>query len=376
MQLNPFIIAGKIPSEYFCDREEESRQLITNIKNQTNTVLISPRRVGKTGLVNFCFEKPEVAEEYITIAIDILHTTTLKEFILELGNAVYRCVAKRSDRMMKLFATTLRSLSAAFGYDPVFNTHTFDIKLGDITVPQYTLEEIFRYIEGAEKRCVIVIDEFQQITNYPEKNVEALLRSHIQRMTNANFIFAGSQRHIMGEMFQSSSRPFYMSTTLLSLAPIQLEVYVDFVKRHFRAARKDIDAVAIAQVYEVFDGVTFYLQRIMHDAFAVTSVGTTCSQEQVADLTERLIIENSSRLREQLAFISEQQKELLYAISDEGVAERLTSSEFIKRHRLKSASAVQSAMKKLLEYDIITEQERRYTIADPLLRLWLRRAKN
>ena len=140
MQLNPFIIAGKIPSEYFCDREEESRQLITNIKNQTNTVLISPRRVGKTGLVNFCFEKPEVAEEYITIAIDILHTTTLKEFILELGNAVYRCVAKRSDRMMKLFATTLRSLSAAFGYDPVFNTHTFDIKLGDITVPQYTLE--------------------------------------------------------------------------------------------------------------------------------------------------------------------------------------------------------------------------------------------
>ena len=376
MQLNPFIIAGKIPSEYFCDREEESRQLITNIKNQTNTVLISPRRVGKTGLVNFCFEKPEVAEEYITIAIDILHTTTLKEFILELGNAVYRCVAKRSDRMMKLFATTLRSRSAAFGYDPVFNTHTFDIKLGDITVPQYTLEEIFRYIEGAEKRCVIVIDEFQQITNYPEKNVEALLRSHIQRMTNANFIFAGSQRHIMGEMFQSSSRPFYMSTTLLSLAPIQLEVYVDFVKRHFRAARKDIDAVAIAQVYEVFDGVTFYLQRIMHDAFAVTSVGTTCSQEQVADLTERLIIENSSRLREQLAFISEQQKELLYAISDEGVAERLTSSEFIKRHRLKSASAVQSAMKKLLEYDIITEQERRYTIADPLLRLWLRRAKN
>ena len=114
----------------------------------------------------------------------------------------------------------------------------------------------------------------------------------------------------------------------------------------------------------------------MHDAFAVTTVGTTCSQEQVADLTERLIIENSSRLREQLAFISEQQKELLYAISDEGVAERLTSSEFIKRHRLKSASAVQSAMKKLLEYDIITEQERRYTIADPLLRLWLRRAKD
>ena len=376
MQLNPFIIAGKIPSEYFCDRENESKQLITNINNQTNTVLISPRRVGKTGLVNYCFEKPEIAEEYITIAIDILHTTTLKEFILELGNAVYRSVATRRDRMMKLFATTLRSLSAAFGYDPIFNTPTFDIKLGDITAPQYTLEEIFRYIEGAEKRCVIVIDEFQQITNYPEKNVEALLRSHIQRMTNANFIFAGSQRHIMGEMFQSSSRPFYMSTTLLSLAPIQLGIYSDFVKKHFAAKGKDIDAMAIRKVYDIFDGVTFYLQRIMHDAFAVTSEGAVCGQDQVDDLIKRLIDESSLRLREQLAFISEQQKELLYAISNEGVAERITSSDFIKRHRLKSASAVQSAMKKLLEYDIITERERRYTIADPLLRLWLRRAKD
>ena len=373
MQINPFVIAGRIPREYFCDREKESEQLLQNIANQTNTVLISPRRVGKTGLVNYCFDRPEIQDEYITISIDILHTTSLRELTMELGSAVFRRVARRSDRMMKMFTATLRSLSASFGFDPVQNTPTFDIRLGDITSPQFTLEEIFRIIEGADRRCIVVIDEFQQITNYPEKNVEALLRSHIQQMQNANFIFAGSQRHIMGEMFLSPNRPFYQSTSILPLNPIALPVYKDFVQHHFRAAGKDITDEAIQRVYDTFDGVTFYLQRIMHDAYAITSAQTTCDEALTTELIERLVTESESRLREQLAFITEQQKELLYAISAEGKAERITSSAFIKRYRLKSASAVQSAIKRLLEYDVITQNERQYSVADPLMKLYLKR---
>ena len=370
MQINPFIVAGRIPAEYFCDRVEESNLLLQHITNQVNTVLISPRRVGKTGLVNFCFERPEL-EEYITISIDILHTTSLREFTMELGSAVFQRIAKRSSKMMKTFTATLRSLSASFGFDSIQNTPTFDIKLGDITAPQYTLEEIFRCIEAADRRCIVVIDEFQQITNYPEKNVEALLRSHIQKMRNANFIFAGSQRHIMGEMFLSPQRPFYQSTAQLSLNPIALDIYTKFVQHHFRIAKKDITTEAIELVYNTFNGVTFYIQRIMHDAWATTSAQSICDVSLVTELIERLITENASRLREQLAFITEQQKELLYAICSEGTAERITSSAFIKRHRLKSASAVQSAIKRLLEYDIVTENERRYTLADPLMQLWL-----
>lgn len=373
MQINPFIVAGRIPAEYFCDRVEESNLLLQRISNQVNTVLISPRRVGKTGLVNFCFDSPEIENEYITISIDILHTTSLREFTMELGSAVFQRIAKRSAKMMKQFTATLRSLSASFGFDPVLNTPTFDIKLGDITAPQYTLEEIFRCIEAADRRCIVVIDEFQQITNYPEKNVEALLRSHIQKMRNANFIFAGSQRHIMGEMFLSPKRPFYQSTALLSLNPIELGVYTEFVQKHFRTAGKGITNEAIERAYRAFDGVTFYIQRIMHDAWAITPAQSVCDVSLVDELIESLITENASRLREQLAFITEQQKELLYAICSERVAERITSSAFIKRHRLKSASAVQSAIKRLLEYDVVSENERRYSVADPLMRLWLNR---
>lgn len=372
MEINPFIIAGKIPAPYFCDRLDELCRLTSCIQNQENVILVSPRRVGKTGLINFCFDQPNISERYITIAIDILHTTSLREFIMELGAAVFRKVARRSDRLLKLFAATMRSLSASFGYDSLQGTPTFDIKIGDISTPEYTLEEIFRYMEQADRRCIIAIDEFQQIIYYPEKNVEALLRSHIQRLTNANFIFAGSERRVMSEIFHAPNRPFYQSATSIQLEPIALNVYTDFVRHHFHNAHKDISAEVIEMVYQTFNGVTLYIQRIMHDAYAALNLGETCSKELADNLIEQYVAENATRFREQLAYVSEQQKELLYAIHHEGMAERITSSAFIKKHRLKSASAVQSAEKRLLEYDLITKRERSYFISDPLFQLWMK----
>lgn len=372
MERNPFIIAGKIPTEFFCDRKEESERLIGCINNQENVVLISPRRVGKTGLIDFCFDKPVIKNQYITVTVDILHTTSFREFILSFGNAVYKKVAKRSERLLKLFASTLKSLSGSFGYDPIQNTPTFDIKLGDITSPEYTLEEIFDFLENAEQRCIVAIDEFQQIVYYPEKNIEAILRSYVQKAANANFIFAGSERRIMGEMFQSSKRPFFQSATLIPLEPIKLDLYTDFVLSHFKAVGKGVLPETVKKVYDGFNGVTLYIQRIFHDAYSEVPEKGMCSDEFAEALTNRYVTENSTRLREHLTYVSEQQKELLYAICSEGVAEMITSSAFVKRHRLKSASAVQSALKKLLEYDLVTEHEHKYSIADPLMRMWLK----
>lgn len=370
---NPFVISGKIPADLFCDRVAEALSLTRRLQNQEHVVLLSPRRVGKTGLMDFCFAKPELSDNYYIINIDILHTTSLREFMFELGHAVFRQVASRSERMLKSFTQIVRSLSASFGYDAIQASPTLDLKLGDITNPDYSWDEICQFLEHAERPCIVAIDEFQQIVNYPEKNVEALLRSHIQRLSNACFIFAGSERRIMDEMFHSSARPFYNSTTTLLLEPIALDVYAEFVTHHFHEAAMLVDRAAIDYVYTTFEGVTFYVQRIFHDAFATMQSGDTCTQELAAKLIEDYTDSCDTRLREQLSYITEQQKELLYAISNAGVAERITSSAFVKRHKLKSASAVQSAEKKLLEYDLITKHERTYTIADPLLRLWLKR---
>ena len=371
ININPFIVTGSIPAAYFCDRVEESKVLSQAMLNQMNVVITSPRRMGKTALVDFVFHQQEIYNDYFTIQVDILHTTCFKEFIYASGTAVYDKIATKSDKMRRLFITTLRSLSASFGYDPIQNTPTFDVKLGDINMPDYTIREIFDFIEQADKRCFVVIDEFQQITKYPEKNIEAILRSYIQKSSNANFVFAGSQRTILEEMFLSSRRPFFQSAKLIQLEAIQLPIYQKFAIRHFHEAGKDIQPKAIAIAYHALRGVTLYIQRIMKEAYAMTPQGDTCDSALVEQLINDFVAENDYRIRELLAYISEPQKEVLYAIHEEGTAKSISSSAFTKKHRLKSPSATQSAVTKLLEDDVITKNEKIYSVTDPLLAIWL-----
>ena len=373
VNINPFIVSGRIPEAYFCDRVEESLQLEQSLTNQLNVVLTSSRRMGKTSLVDFVFNKPAISDEYITIFVDILQTTTFREFIFSLGTAVFDTVASRSEKWRKQFVTFMKSLSGSFGYNPIQNTPTFDVRLGDIQLPEYTLREIFQYLESVDKRCLVVIDEFQQITRYPEKNVEEILRTHIQKLSNANFVFSGSRRRLMEEMFFSAKRPFYQSAKPLRLEAINQDVYFDFAHTHFQQAGKDISKEAFTYVYETFWGVTLYVQRLMKDAYIETLPGTTCDVDMVKRLTEDYIRENDSHLREQLSFITEAQKELLYAIHAEGQVQSITSSAFNRKHRLRSPSSTQSAALKLLEYDLITRKEKTYSLSDPLMDLWLDR---
>ena len=370
-RINPFIVTGKIAPEYFCDRVAESDRLIKSITNGNNLVIISPRRMGKTGLIQFCYDKPEISRDYYTFFIDILHTSSLREFTYLLGKEIYERLLPRSRRMAKLFVQTLKSISGKFGFDPVFNLPTFSIELGDIERPEYTLEEIFQYLDHADKRCVVAIDEFQQIAKYPEKNIEALLRTHIQKQGNSNFIFAGSERHMMQEMFSSAARPFYHSADMLELKAIAPEIYIPFVVNHFKKCRRHIEAANVEKVYNLFKGHTYYIQKTFNEAFADTPEGGECTIETIRDAIDEMIASNDTVFREILSNVPEKQKTLLYAIAREGEAERITSADFIKRHSLTSASSVQSATKKLLEKDLITEINKVFSVTDKLFAMWI-----
>lgn len=175
----------------------------------------------------------------------------------------------------------------------------------------------------------------------------------------------------MEEMFFSAKRPFYQSAKALRLDPIDRDVYLKFAQKHFQQAGKQISTEAFYYVYDNFWGVTFYVQRIMKDAFSETPEGGCCNAESVRQLVVDYVKENDSHLREQLAFITEVQKELLYAIHKEGQVTSITSTAFNKKHRLRSPSSTQSAALKLLEYDLITRKEKTYSLSDPLLYLWL-----
>lgn len=369
--MNPFIVTGRIAPEYFCDRVSESALLVKTLTNGNNMVVISPRRMGKTGLIQFCYDKPAISDNYYTFFIDILHTSSLREFTYLLGRTIYDTLLPRNRKMLNLFILTLKSITGKFGFDPVSNLPTFNIELGDIEQPEYTLEEIFQYLMRADKPCIVAIDEFQQIAKYPEKNIEALLRTHIQKVDNCHFIFAGSERHMMQEMFVSSARPFYNSADILELKAIAPEVYTDFVVNHFAQRNRKINAADVEKVYNLFEGHTYYIQKTFNGAFADTAEGEECTLPMLQTVVDNMILANDTVFREILSNIPEKQKEVLYAIAKEGKAVRITSSEFIRNHRLTSASSVQSAVKKLLEKDTITEINKVYSVTDRLFSLWI-----
>ena len=373
---NPFIVTGKIEPEYFCDRVAESARLVKSVANGNNLVIISPRRMGKTGLIQFCYDKPEIADEYYTFFIDILHTSSLREFTYLLGREIYETLLPRSRKMASLFIQTIKSISGKFGFDPITGMPTFNVELGDIDRPEYTLDEIFQYLAHADKPCIVAIDEFQQIAKYPEKNIEAQLRTHIQKLRNCNFIFAGSERHMMQEMFTSAARPFYHSADMLELKAIVPEIYIPFIVGHFEKRNRRIAPDDVERVYNLFKGHTYYVQKTFNEAFADTPEGEECTLETLRAAIDNMIASNDTIFREILSNIPEKQKELLYAIAKEGEAARITSAAFIKRYSLASASSVQSAMKKLLEKDIITEINKVFSVTDKLFAMWMNRLYN
>lgn len=369
--VNPFIVTGKIEPEYFCDRVAESARLVKSITNGNNLVLISPRRMGKTGLIRFCYDKEEIRDNYYCFFIDILHTSGLREFIHLLGKEIYETLQPRSKKMAKLFLQTLKSINGKFGFDISTGLPDFSIALGDIEQPTYLLEEIFKYLESADKPCIVAIDEFQQIAKYPEKNVEALLRSHIQKSGNCHFIYAGSERHMMQQMFLSSKHPFYRSADMLELKEIEREVYIPFVVENFKEFGKSITEEIVGAVYDFFRGHTFYIQKTFNESFADTPEGGSCTMEIVRTAITALIDSYDTIFREILSNIPEKQKELLYAVALDGEASAITSAAFIRKHSLSSASSVQSAVKKLLEKDLITENGKIYAVSDKFLGIWI-----
>ncbi len=369
--VNPFIVSGRILPEYFCDRVAESQALTDAVVNGNNLVLISPRRMGKTGLIRFCFDKPAIADNYITFFVDILQTTSLSELTYLLGREIFNTLAPHRKRLLNKFMTALKSLSGKFGFDATTGTPTFNIQLGDIVHPEYTLDEIFTYLSESEIPCIVAIDEFQQISRYREKNIEALLRAHIQKISNTTFIFAGSERHLMQQMFMNSARPFYNSATIMELGPIPRDLYIEFASRLFAERGKSIPDSVTDSIYTLFEGHTFYMQKILNNAFGNTAENQTCDSTIAGGALEEMLNSYGILYRQTLSELSQPQKELLIAIASEGTATGITSGDFIRRYSLHSASSVQSAAKKLNEKEIITVSGKNFSVTDRLLSIWL-----
>lgn len=339
------------------------------LTNGNDVVLMSPRRMGKTGLIHHCFQQSALSEKTYTFLVDVYATKDFHEFVFQLGKAVLGALKPRGRRVWESFLNILTTIRPSITFDMNGNPE-WSMGLGDIKSPMVTLDEIFQYLGSCDRPCIVAIDEFQTIAHYPEKNVEALLRTYIQNCNNATFIFCGSQRHLMSEMFASPARPFYQSSAMMTLQAISVERYVDFACHLFTEGGRSILPEVVTEVYQRFDGVTWYLQSLMNALFSLTEPGGVCEAGMIDEAIQQILDQQSFAYSALLYQLPSKQKELLIAICREGKASNLTSSRFLKKYGF-TASSVQSAIKGLLDRDLVTNDLGVYSAYDQFFARWI-----
>lgn len=370
--INPFVTNGYAGSAYFCDRVNETKDITSLLRNGNNIALISPRRYGKTDLIRHCFDQQEIKNQYYTFIIDIYSTKSLSDMVNKMGRAILDVLKPKGKKHWETFLNIVHSIKAGISFDAM-GQPSWDVSVGDISNPNSTLDEIFHYLQQADRHCFVAIDEFQQILKYGDTNVEAALRTYVQYCSNANFVFMGSQRHLMGAMFVSPNRPFYQSVAVMNLNLIDLDKYWEFGRMHFEKAGKSIDKALVEQLYARFEGVTFYLQKVMNVLYMRTSEGGHCGVEDLQPAIDYIVDFTQSTYEDLMYQLPEKQSLVLKAIADDGKVSQITSGKFSKRHGLPSPSAVKSAVNALLDKDLITQTKGVYQVYDKFLEIWLQR---
>ncbi|MDR1553695.1 MAG: ATP-binding protein [Prevotellaceae bacterium] len=372
IHINPFLLTGYESPEYFCNRKTETEKLINALRNGRNITLISPRRMGKTGLIHHVFHSLDSIKDTTCIYIDIYHTNSLSDFVKLFANTIMGSVDTKSQKVISKIFSFFRSIRPVLAADNVSGIPKLTIDFAQSQTEE-SLKEIFDYLSKSSKTCFVAIDEFQQITNYGEKGVEALLRSYVQQLNNVHFIFSGSQKHIMESLFTSASRPFYQSTQMLQLSEIDKKDYRKFAAKLFSKADKSINSDVFDWFYDKVNGHTWYVQMILNRLFSLAkNEYDTATAEKVLN---EIIMENEATYQTYCKLITEKQLNLLKAIAAENAVTQPTSNVFIEKYKLGAASSIKTALTSLLDKELIFEDNGHYRVYDCFFSIWLSKIK-
>lgn len=371
---NPFLYQGYESPEYFCDRVAETEQLAAHLHNGRNVTLISPRRIGKTGLIQNTFYRiKEQDKDAICLYLDIFPTKSQAEMVRMLGNAVINEVMSKYKSLKKKALDYFSVWKPVLGMDPLTGFPTLSINI-EPKQAEITLKGIFDYLTSLNKEVFIAIDEFQQVAEYPETGTEALLRSHIQFAQNVHFVFSGSKQHLMAEMFGSPQRPFYQSTETMGLFPLDEDVYYDFANRFFTEKKGLLDRQVFHDLYARFDGYTWYIQSVLNRLYEENRKVTTSGQ--LLDAIRLVMLGKATQYENIIQFLTDNQFSLLKAIAQERKVSQPTAQEFIQKYSLSGASSVQSALETLVNKELVYSLPDGYIIYDRFFDLWLQRFPN
>ncbi|MDX2431086.1 MAG: AAA family ATPase [Bacteroides sp.] len=366
----PFPTTGYAGPAYFCDREAELSTLIRNIKGGNSTTLIALRRMGKTALIRHLFH--HLKSDINTIYLDILPTESVNDLLNQFTTAVGAALPEH-DTFGKKIWKFIRSLRPSISYDALLGTPIISINSSP-DQSMHSISDLFAILESHNTPTVIAIDEFQQILSYPEKKTDAWLRSIIQKLNNVNFLFSGSQQHLMQEIFTNPGRPFFRSTQFLKIGKIPREIYRDFIIRKFEEHKKTLSFEVAEEMLEWADLHTYYVQLLCNRTFLSSS--RRIDSDTWKEEANRILKEQEFVFFGYREMLTKPQWELLKAIAGDGHVYQPTSSDFLSRHSLGNGATVLRSIKSLQKMEMVHRETNQdgigyYGIYDLLFRRWI-----
>lgn len=368
---NPFVEYGYKGPEYFCDREKETEELLRDLHNESNVALIAPRRIGKSGLIQHVFNAMHTKEpDSICIYIDILHTKNQAEFAELFASRIISAMDSNAQSALRRASQFFKGIRPTMSFDEFNGSPTFSVDVQPMQ-EKSTIEQTFKYIAKSGKRCYIALDEFQQILEYPEKGTEALLRSMIQFVPNAWFIFSGSRQHMMTEMFLSEKHPFYLASQMMALDVIDEKKYLSFANNFFKGQDREMSIEDFHYLYILVDGQTWYIQEILHQLYEYPD--NKLDRDDINSAIDMLLQKWGMSFSDLYQNLTDNQARVLTAIAREGRVKAPMGKDFMQKYHLPALSSTRQALQSLTAQERLYHDENGYIVYDRFLAMWLRR---
>ncbi len=369
--VNPFII-GIVQGNDFCNREKELRDLKKYATNGQNVVFYSPRRYGKSSLIQVLLAQLR-NEGFLTVYVDLFSITSHQDFISKLATGIVEGIGRGAsplsfkDRLKNIFirfVPTIEITPEGMGISVKFDK---DAKI------ELLVEDIFRgmyrFIEKNKLKVCIALDEFQEITELNEsKKIEGLLRFYMQSHKNVSFFFIGSRRRILKDMFTDKKRPFYKSAFLYELLKISERDFVPYIVEKFKKSGKRCPEEIAQKIWRETEGYPYYVQKLSYLLWDITQ--KVCDDKLLKEALERLIKMELPDFEGVWSGLTLIQKTFLKALAEEPTSSPF-SMDYMKRYGL-SQGGLQKAMASLISKDLIEKnKEGIYRIVDPVMVRWL-----
>lgn len=372
---NPFIYGQVVTGPSFTNRTEEKELLTANLLSGIHTVIISPRRWGKTSLVEEVFTKLSRSENIRTVQMDLTAIVDERDFFERFAKEVIKSCSTKIEEVTELVKTAMRSIRPEITFNPSEGVFSFSVKLSSSDVEK-GFKEILNLPETIAKRkgvrLLVALDEFQNLAYFSNPAVfQGRLRSVFQHHKNVSYCFFGSKKHMMDEIFTDRSAPFYQFGYLLNLKKMGTEDFGAFIKKKFDSSGKIIDQQEVDAILSSVENHPHYVQFIAHMVWS--NGGEKIKPSDVAKAINQVTEQFDGLFAESLEGLSRHQKALLIGVATSPSSNPF-SQEFIDTHRLGSTANISAVLKVLKKKDILLylPQERTAEFVDPMFRVWLR----